>query len=241
MAQDSSFQGAPPGKHTSTGFRRLTPGSLKVDRTAKGFSGLPEEVTAPGQLLAAFKAAAPYLGIAPRLVHALDWLFRFTQPQDWQKDSRPIVWPSARMQQEALGLSSTQVKATNRQLIELGLVTMKDSPNGKRYGIRDPKGRIIEAYGFDLAPLATRHADFVRLAEAGRAERHAMGRLRRRATIARKGIVQILETAAEHGFAGEEWQGPASRMMAPTPAPRGGERAPEEKRGGARPQRPPKA
>src|SRR4051794_28330378 len=95
MAQDSCFQGARPGKHTSTGFRRLTPGSLKVDRTAEGFSGLPEEVTALGQLLAAFKAAAPHLSIAPRLVHALDWLFRFTQPQDWQKDSRPIVWPSA--------------------------------------------------------------------------------------------------------------------------------------------------
>ena len=33
-----------------------------------------------------------------------------------------------------------------------------------------------------------------------------MGRLRRRATIARKGIIQILETAAEYGFEGEEWQ-----------------------------------
>ena len=71
-------------------------------------------MTAPGQLLAAFKAAAPRLGISPRLVHAVDWLFRFTQPQDWEKGSRPIVWPSARMQQEALGLSPTQVKAINR-------------------------------------------------------------------------------------------------------------------------------
>ena len=33
-----------------------------------------------------------------------------------------------------------------------------------------------------------------------------MGRLRRRATIARKAIIQILETAAEYGFAGEEWE-----------------------------------
>ena len=50
-----------------------------------------------------------------------------------------------------------------------------------------------------------RHAEFVRLAEEGRAERAAMGRLRRRATIARKAITQILETAQEYGFAGEEW------------------------------------
>src|SRR3954465_6316007 len=214
MAKDNCVYGAPPGRHVPTGFRRLTPGILKVDRTAEDFAGLPQGVTTPSQLLAAFKAAAPYLGIAPRLVHAIDWLFRFTQPRDWQKDSRPIVWPSARMQQEALGLSPTQAKETNRRLIELGLITMKDSPNGKRYGQRDPKGCIIEAYGFDLSPIAARYRKFCRIAAEARAERLAMDRLRRRATIARKGIVQILEVAAEYGFEGKEWQELASDMAA---------------------------
>ena len=68
-----------------TGFRRMTPGLLKADRTAEKFTGLPEGVAVAGQLLAAFKAAAPRLGISPRLVHAVDWLFRFTQPQDWEQ------------------------------------------------------------------------------------------------------------------------------------------------------------
>jgi replication initiation protein RepC len=109
------------------------------------------------------------------------------------------------LQQEALGLSETQAKRLNRCLIEAGLVTMRDSPNGKRYGRRDLKGRIVEAYGFDLSPLAARYSEFLPLAEEGRAEREAMGRLRRRATIARKGIVQILETAHDYGLTGEEW------------------------------------
>jgi replication initiation protein RepC len=190
-----------------TGFRRLTPSLLRADRTAEGFAGLPDGVTVPGQLLAAFKAAAPRLGLSPRLVHAVDWLFRFTQPQDWGRGGRPIVWPSAAVQQEALGLSASQVKAINRALIEAGVLTMRDSPNGKRYGVRDRAGRITEAYGFDLAPIAARYAEFVRLAEAARAERAEMGRLRRRATIARKGIAQILETAAEYGLQGEDWAG----------------------------------
>jgi replication initiation protein RepC len=208
MDIDNSARGAPRGSlaHTLTGFRRMTPGLLRADRAAERFAGLPEGVKSPGQLLAALKAAAPRLGISPRVVHAVDWLFRFTQPQDWEPGSRPIVWPSSLMQQEALGLSGTQVKEINRRLIELGLITMRDSPNGKRYGRRHEKtGHIIEAYGFDLAPIAMRHAEFVRLAEEGRAERAAMGRLRRRATIARKAITQILETAQEYGFAGEEW------------------------------------
>jgi replication initiation protein RepC len=193
-----------------TGFRRLTPSLLRADRTAEDFDGLPDDLTAPGQVLAAFKAAAPRLGLSPRLVHAVDWLFRFTQPQDWGRGGRPIVWPSASLQQEALGLSPTQVKAINRALIEAELITMKDSPNGKRYGVRDRAGRITEAYGFDLSPIAARYGEFACLAEEARAERAEMGRLRRRATIARKAIVQILETAGEYGPAGRGlgWPGP---------------------------------
>src|SRR5215472_10389518 len=137
----NSALGAPQGNYARkpSGFRRWSPGLLKTDRTAEGFAGLPAGVTVAGQLLAALKDAAPQLGISPRLVHAVDWLFRFTQPQDWENGAQPIVWPSARMQQDSLGLSPTQAKAINRRLIVLGLISMKDSPNGKRYGRRHEK------------------------------------------------------------------------------------------------------
>ena len=202
-----SAQEASGGRHAGapTGFRRLTPGLLKTGRTAERFDGLPDGVTMHGQLLAALKAAAPRLGLSLRLVHAIDWLFRFTMPQDWGRGGRPIVWPSASLQREALGLSATQVKEINRALIEAGLIAMKDSPNGKRYGRRDGRGQIVEAYGFDLSPIAARHAEFVRVAAEAKAEREAMAKLRRRATVARNGITQILDTVVEYGFAGEEW------------------------------------
>ena len=45
-----------------------------------------------------------------------------------------------------------------------------------------------------------------------------MGRLRRRATIARNGIAQILETAAEYGFPGEEWCPAGARHPGPRQA-----------------------
>ena len=220
-AQRGNFAGRP------TGFRRLTPNLLKADRAAESFAGLPDGVTMQGQLLAAFKAAAPCLGLSLRLVHAIDWLFRFTQPQDWERGGRPIVWPSARLQQTELMLGASQVKALNRQLIDAGLVTMKDSPNGKRYGRRDAAGRIVEAYGFDLSPLAARHAEFVRLAQEAKAVRAELARLRRRATIARNGIAQILETAAEYGFQGEEWARLADDSRALTTALRKVERPDE--------------
>jgi replication initiation protein RepC len=177
---------------------------LAAHTTAEQFDGT--EATSPGQILAAFKAAAPYLGLRPTIVHAVDWLFQFTQPQDWQSGARPIVWPSAALQREALSLGPSQAKTLNRTLAELRLVVMRDSPNGKRYGRRDPKGRIVEAYGFDLSPLGERWAEFQAVAEAGRAERAEQQALRRRATIARNGLRQIMETAAEAAIGGLDWQ-----------------------------------
>ena len=190
---------------TPTGFRRLTPSLLQADHAAEDFDGLPDGIKHHGELLAAFKAAAPRLGLSTRLTFALDWLFRFTQSKDWEQGRRPVVWPSAATQQEAFGLSESGVRNINRHLVDAGLITMKDSPNGKRYGMRDRHGQIVEAYGFDLSPIATRHAEFVRLAAAAKAERAMISRLRRRATIARKAITQILETVAEYGFGDEAW------------------------------------
>src|SRR5260370_5967689 len=148
MDMENSAQGAPRrgSAYSPTGFRRLTPGLLKVDRTAESFAGLPNGVTAHGQLLAAFKAAAPRLGLSTRLVHAVDWLFKFTQPQDWERGGRPIVWPSALLQQEALGLSETQAERLNRSLIEAGLGATKGRPHGKRYAKREPKSGIVADY-----------------------------------------------------------------------------------------------
>jgi hypothetical protein len=63
----------------------------------------------------------------------------------------------------------------------------------------------MEAYGFDLSPLAVPYFEFLRLAEEERAERHALGCLRPWGTIAGMGIVQTLETAHDYGLRGEEW------------------------------------
>src|SRR3984957_2917192 len=110
------------------GLRRLSLAMLATGKMAEDFKGTEagQGATRPGQVLAAFKAAAPHLGFSPRVVHAIDWLFTFTQPQDWCEGSRPIVWPSAELQRAALGLGVSQAKAINRHLVELGLVVMKD-------------------------------------------------------------------------------------------------------------------
>jgi hypothetical protein len=58
-----------------------------------------------------------------------------------------------------------------------------------------------------------------------------MGRLRRRATIARKAIIQIFETAHEYAIEGEEWQTLARESEALARALRAVERVDEMEAG----------
>jgi replication initiation protein RepC len=44
---------------------------LATSRVAEKFTGLSDGEGSPGSILAAFKAAAPYLGLSHRAVHGL--------------------------------------------------------------------------------------------------------------------------------------------------------------------------
>lgn len=187
----------------AAGLRRLGPESVNAIATAERFGGLPPNVSR-GRILAAFKRAAPCLGIAPRLRDAIDVLMAYSQPQDWEADCRPIVWPSNMALQEQLGLCRRQVQYLIRALVDQRLVVPVDSPTGRRWGRRHPvTGKIVEAYGFDLSPLAVRYGEFMAAAERGREDREARVRLRRRLTIAHKAIRQIAEAALEADLAAD--------------------------------------
>ena len=154
----------------ATGARRMNLTMLAARDRADGFTGLPRGTAKPLHFLGAFQEAEPYLGLPSHAFKLVSWLVKQTQPQDWEEGSRPIAWPSARRQAEFLGLSATQVKALNRALFEAGIFVIRDNEQGKRYGRRGPDGRIIEAFGFDLSPLALRHDEFIRLAATAKVE-----------------------------------------------------------------------
>jgi replication initiation protein RepC len=116
------------------------------------------------------------------------------------------------MQAADLGVTETQARRINRHLVELGLIVMRDSPNAKRYGRRDARGRIVEGYGFDLSPIGARIDEFRAAAEAYRAERASIARLRRRATIARNSLRQTWQTHHEQRI--EDLALPALRAAA---------------------------
>ena len=189
----------------SSGLRRFTPAMLAARDQADAFKGVPRRSGKPFRYLAAFQEAEPYLGLPPHSYKFIAWLVKQTMPHDWEEGSRPICWPSAARQAEFLRISLARVKVLNRALYEAGIFVMRDSPTGKRYGRRDPDKRIIEAYGFDLSPLACRYDEFIRLAAEAKAEREEMKGLRRRATCARRAVWQIGETLTTLEALPPEW------------------------------------
>src|ERR1700721_1117676 len=129
-----------------TGFRRLNLDMLAIRDRADQFAGFPRGTAKPLTLLAAFQEAEPYLGLPSHAFKLISWLVKQTMAVDWEEGSRPIVWPSARRQQEFLNLSPARVKTLNRALYEAGIFVLRDSETGKRYGRRDPETkRIVEA------------------------------------------------------------------------------------------------
>ena len=78
MNIETCANGTQRGKYSGrpTGFRRLSMASLATDYEAQDFVGFGDNGPRPVQILGAFKAAAPYLGFGPRVVHAIDWLSR---------------------------------------------------------------------------------------------------------------------------------------------------------------------
>ncbi|MFV1491795.1 plasmid replication protein RepC [Phaeobacter sp. JH18-32] len=184
-------------KHT--GWRKPTPGLGVAEQLAQA----GERVAVPKtQAFVAVKRVGAHIGLKAGDMMLLDTLGAFTQAQDWEEGRRPIVWASNAYLMEQTGFSLSALKRHARRLAEIGVISFKDSPNGKRWGRRDADGVIIEAYGFDLSPLSARVAEFAQLHAELQAERELCQRLKRQITVARRMIRARIEAALSGALRG---------------------------------------
>ena len=181
-----------PGSATPSGWRKATAGLAVAEQHAR--AGEEAEVDKT-RAFTAIKRVGPQIGLKAGDMLLLDTLGAFTQAQDWAKGQRPIVWASNAYLMERTGFSLSALKRHARRLCDAGVVSFKDSPNGKRWGHRDERGAIVEAYGFDLSPLSARAAEFEELSAVLQAERDLCQRLKRQITVARRMIRARIEAA----------------------------------------------
>ncbi|TDQ60435.1 replication initiation protein RepC [Maritalea mobilis] len=181
------------------GWRKPTPGLVAAEMHAQVGEGLS---VPKSKAIIAVKKVAAHIGMKPAQLMLLDILFAFSKPQDWEQGQRPFVWPSNQYLMDQTGFSLPALKRHLRRLGELGLISFHDSPNGKRYGHRDGQGNIVEAYGFDLSPLAARAGELEALHQKIMAERAQQQQLRKELTRTRRSIRARLVEAIEGGLAG---------------------------------------
>lgn len=186
----------------------MSPDAIEGSREARRFTGLPEGVSRPHELLGALKRARVQLGIASEVIDLVDCLFGFTEPQDWQAGSRPIVWPSNSLLCHRLGITLSALKKRVRRAMELRLISDKPSPNGKRFGVRR-QGSIDldQSFGFDLSLLAVRHAEIAAAGRQALTNYQAAKAMQRRGFAAKTGLLQLIETATEQGVWTGYWEG----------------------------------
>ncbi len=181
------------------GWRKPTPGLVVAEKHAQA----GERLSIPkSQATSAAKRVAAAIGLQAQDLLLLDTFAAFTQPQDWEAGRRPIVWASNNFLMEQTGFSLSTLRRHVRRLAELGLIWIKDSPNGKRYGRRDENGVIVEAFGIDLAPLAARAEEFEALYAQLKEERELCASLRNVVTITRRVIRAKIDKALESGLRG---------------------------------------
>ena len=180
------------------------PGPEPIAVSPGARSGLGLAMT-PSQALAAFKRYASAVGLSRRLVDLIDYLMCYTWLQDWQGGIGPIVWPSDVELEDRLVLAASQRKVLIRAALDAGLIRLRRSPTGRRWGRRDKHGRIMEAFGFDLSPLAERVAEFDLVAAEWQARREEGKRLRREITSVRAHVHALIDLAMAEDAAGDDW------------------------------------
>ncbi|MEM9231609.1 MAG: plasmid replication protein RepC [Pseudomonadota bacterium] len=182
-----------------SGWRKATAGLAVAEQLAEAGerAGVPKT-----DAFVAVKRVGAHIGLKASDLMLLDTLGAFTQPQDWEERRRPIVWASNAYLMEQTGFSLSALKRHARRLAEVGVIAFKDSPNGKRWGRRDPDGHIVEAYGFDLSPMAARVEEFAELYGRNQEERALCQRLKRQITVARRMIRARIEAALQGALSG---------------------------------------
>lgn len=175
----------------SSGGRRLRHAALAARKLVLD----RDRSVARKELSAAARDAAKALTLRPAQRAVLSELVACWGEQEWD---RLLVWPSNDYLVSRTGLTERAIRRILRQLVDLALISPKDSPNGKRFAVRDLAGQIVDAYGFDLTPVYARRGDWIVRITEQKQLREVQKRAFDEVTICRRATEEALKALAEH-------------------------------------------
>ena len=99
-----------------------------------------------------------------------------------------LCWPSNAHLSNRTNISERTLSRVLSGLCRQGLIVARESANGKRFPIKNRKGEIVDARGFDLTPLYTRAPDFAEKCQEIEVEAKLCRQLRGDVTAARNAV-----------------------------------------------------
>ncbi|MER8476042.1 plasmid replication protein RepC [Mesorhizobium sp. M1163] len=144
------------------------------------------------------------IGVGDRALAVLSGLLSFYPDDQISEENGLMVYPSnAQLSLRAHGMADSTLRRNLAELVNSGLIIRRDSPNGKRFARKAKGGAVEEAFGFSLAPLLARAAEFQEAAEQVRADSRALKLTRERITLHRRDIHKLVEAAIDEGAPGD--------------------------------------
>jgi replication initiation protein RepC len=144
------------------------------------------------------------VGVGDRALAVLSGLLTFYPDDQISEENGLMVFPSnAQLSLRAHGMADSTLRRNLAELVSCGLIIRRDSPNGKRFARKGQGGAVVEAFGFSLAPLLTRAAEFQQAADQVRADGRALRLMRERITLHRRDIHKLIEAAVEEDVPGD--------------------------------------
>lgn len=188
--------------HVITGRRKITP-AINQSMLASNAWG-EETAVSKKRAMAAFNSATHLLKLNAQAIELMNKLMSFSRAQDWSGETRPLVWPSNETLVLECSFELSALRRNLRRLAELGLISFKDSPMGRRCGERDASGSIVlgHTFGIDLSPLGILTPTLEGMVAEDKRRVAEIRMLGRRFTCLRKTVAGIIETAIDFGVDG---------------------------------------
>ncbi|MCL7999858.1 replication initiation protein RepC [Brucella sp. 21LCYQ03] len=136
-------------------------------------------------------------GLNDRCLTVLNSLLSFLSDDVITSKSKLVVFPSNKLiSQRAHMMPESTLRRHLSSLIAAGLITRKDSPNGKRYAHKSRAGEIELAFGFDFTPFFAMASEIKSAADRILDEQRAVKRLRDEISITSREIAKTFTDAA---------------------------------------------
>ncbi|WP_306152064.1 plasmid replication protein RepC [Roseovarius sp. MMSF_3281] len=176
---------------TPFGQRAVSAALMEHTRAAQAQPAVPH--VNKWELFRELCTAKSEFNVSDRDLTVLNALLSFHRDTNLSDNDMLIVFPSnAALAERAHGMAESTLRRHLAALVNAGLLLRHDSPNGKRYAVRDAEGGYARAFGLDLRPLLVKADKIAHAASEARAAAERMRRLREELTLLKRDAVKLL-------------------------------------------------